>query len=753
MTEEYIEYGEPLLGLNADLLKLQRSQLTFKACLKNEAFIVIELRQKNSPENQIEIIVVDCTNDHIPSQNKVGIQYKERLALVFSADDSLIPEVRVLRKSFPDTAHQNLVAIGEPKSLCLYSEHWFKVTREWTPQKHLNKILWWLEQASLEKLHQTDQPVEHLYHNSLFKVILPSDFLEKIKQNDLNFFLIPVSAKKMQITMLRGFFSKIKRSIDNIIQHAAVVLHLPPIVHGKIETYPLTLGQLSDQFEARGISFMADFRDKIKMVILSQDQNTIKDYTLNVFLILQIPIKRHANSKIEIIESRGFVIKANLKLLGVAFGDFELQNGFAAPLLKPISSDKWRDINIIPIDIVKDFSQKRAREISDIKTEDADFNGTLIGVGALGSALINIWARNGWGNWTLIDDDYLQPHNIARHLACNSQIGDYKVNAVKNIVQYIYNDDNPNLKCISANFHNNNNDEIQKTITSSDLIVDASTTLEIPRDLSFTDDRGRAVSVFLTPSGLAAGMLFEDSEKKINLSSLEAQYYRAIITNSWGENHLNNSIVQMRTGGGCRDLSLKISNEHVQLHSANIARHIRLHHSNNNAKIQVWHIDAEAGGVSTNLINPALTLIIQQGCWRIIWDTEIQQRLQQLRAFKLPNETGGILIGYIDQKIKSIFIVDALPAPIDSISDPQGFVRGTSQVKEAVISAQNRTDGIVSYIGEWHSHPNGVSANPSDLDMKLVNGLSRQLYDDGQPGVILIISDMHENWVIKDANE
>jgi len=748
MLEEYFEYGEHIQDATIEAFKIKKAQEMLKACEANIAFSIVELRKKNEGENYVEIIVVDCFNDKVPTQNKIGIQYKERLALIFPSDDLRLPEVRGLRKNFPDTPHQNLVENGEPKSFCLYGESWSRVVREWTPQKHLKKILWWLEQASLENLHHPDQPVERFYHDSLWKIILSVDFFRKVMQEKLNFILFHIRSKK-NINIFRAIFYKDKSEIPNN-SLACIVLDVAPVVHGKIENYPFSLGQLHDQFQIKNTEFQTKLRLSVKDVITNRDERKTDIYHQNVFLILHIPIKRSLKGDIELFDRRGFIIHSTLVDLGVSFGDFEMQNNKIATLLKSTVSEKWRDIKISPVDIIEDFSPELAKEISSV--ENDKFSGVLIGVGAIGSGLINIWGRNGWGKWTLIDDDYIQPHNISRHLAFNSHVGLCKVDAIKNIMQCIFNEKTDDLKTINDNFYNDKNIEILNAIISSKLVVDASAALEVSRDLSLIENE-RAVSVFLTPSGQAAIMLFEDRFKKINLISLEAQYYRAILTRSWGENHLTGYVSNMRFGGGCRDLSSKISNEFVQLHIANLARHVRLHQNKEHAKIQIWHIDSETGSVSTDVIQPEISLHTQVGEWKIVWDSEIQNKLKTLRSQMLPNETGGILLGYIDQKIKCIIIVDALPAPIDSISDKEGFIRGIQHVKAAVSSAQEKTAGIVSYIGEWHSHPTGTSTNPSDLDNKLIDALSKQLYEDGAPGVILIIGENNENWIIKDANK
>ena len=96
--------------------------------------------------------------------------------------------------------------------------------------------------------------------------------------------------------------------------------------------------------------------------------------------------------------------------------------------------------------------------------------------------------------------------------------------------------------------------------------------------------------------------------------------------------------------------------------------------------------------------------------FKIHWDIGIEKRVRKLRDNNLPNETGGILIGYHDMVQKSVYIVDALPAPIDSVGTPISFLRGTAGVIEELERIAAYTANNVGYIGEWHSHPKGASA-------------------------------------------
>ncbi|MBD4395321.1 hypothetical protein GUG97_23805, partial [Xanthomonas citri pv. citri] len=77
-------------------------------------------------------------------------------------------------------------------------------------------------------------------------------------------------------------------------------------------------------------------------------------------------------------------------------------------------------------------------DMSAVDGASASFYGILAGVGALGSALAEIWTRIGWGKWTFIDPDRLLPHNLSRHIGEDCYIGLYKPHIVQHLTQSIY---------------------------------------------------------------------------------------------------------------------------------------------------------------------------------------------------------------------------------------------------------------------------------------------------------------------------
>jgi hypothetical protein len=64
-----------------------------------------------------------------------------------------------------------------------------------------------------------------------------------------------------------------------------------------------------------------------------------------------------------------------------------------------------------------------------------------------------------------------------------------------------------------------------------------------------------------------------------------------------------------------------------------------------------------------------------------------------------------------------------------------------------VNEATARTANIVGYIGEWHSHPKGIEAEPSPTDLVQLVELALMLRQDGAPALMLIIGESTEKWM------
>ena len=132
---------------------------------------------------------------------------------------------------------------------------------------------------------------------------------------------------------------------------------------------------------------------------------------------------------------------------------------------------------------------------------------------------------------------------------------------------------------------------------------------------------------------------------------------------------------------------------------------------------------------------------VQIDGWEIIWDDGFIENAKKYRSEVLPNETGGVLFGIIDQKDKTISVVKACSAPENSEFTPSSFKRAAYHSPEILAECHERTGGIVTYIGEWHSHPPSYGALPSQDDIGQLKFISCELQTEGIPALMMIIAE------------
>jgi integrative and conjugative element protein (TIGR02256 family) len=119
----------------------------------------------------------------------------------------------------------------------------------------------------------------------------------------------------------------------------------------------------------------------------------------------------------------------------------------------------------------------------------------------------------------------------------------------------------------------------------------------------------------------------------------------------------------------------------------------------------------------------------------------LKDELRSKRSAALPDETGGSLMGMIDFERRRIDVVGALAPPPDSVGTTGSFIRGVSKLKMDIEAAASRAGNQIRYIGEWHSHPEGMSSAPSKTDLAQILKLKHAMEIEGLPAISVIVAE------------
>ena len=258
---------------------------------------------------------------------------------------------------------------------------------------------------------------------------------------------------------------------------------------------------------------------------------------------------------------------------------------------------------------------------------------------------------------------------------------------------------------------------------------------ELARD---ADSQARRVCVFLTPSGADLVVLAEDEHRRIRLDALEMQYYRTLLHDSDLAGHIDSQTAIHRYARSCGDTTSAIPQDLVALHAAIASRMLKEILVEGEPFIGVWRADSKCR-VRCVPIEVRQVTEFKHGRWSIVLDDGLLERLSRNRENRLPNETGGVILGSFDFEREVIYLVDTLPSPLDSEEKRNFYIRGCTGLHNALSSVNTKTGGMLEYVGEWHSHPRGVGTEPSQYDLAAFDWLKALMSKDGLPSVMMIV--------------
>lgn len=731
---EYYEIGTVIQDPD-ELALYPETAALWRACERNPYIEFLELRREDYQGGHSEFVVISAGNGNVAIGNPAKIRRTERLAIEVNPVLRVPVVVRTLRKDFPALSHQHCWVPGTPRTLCLYEVSWSTVARSWTAERYLEKMFWWLGESSELKLHRDDQPMEQLFYDSPYKLILPANHAEFAKGDSKRLVL-----ERVDQATSTTFKAVPADGMEKTPAIQVMAICVDPVASTEVVMFPSNFGELDDQLVAWGSGLFGHLDASIRQQAAAGIKQS--EHPLEEGLLILVWVPRLRDGEIAATDVKGYLVRTSLldlakKLDVVGPADDEGRH-FPIQLIGVAGGQEWKHLSVLPVEVWPSLNVAQAQDMSAVDAEAAEFSAVLAGVGALGSALGMLWAREGWGKWTFVDPDQLLPHNLTRHVALNFHTGFRKAEVLREISAEVYPYE-PKPKAFVMSVVDPN-PELRQVICSSQLVVDVTTTFEAPRELALMEDAPRTVSLFLTPSGLSSVMLLEDKQRSIRVDALEGQYYRAIIQNDWGLTHLKNHLGDRWVGGGCRDVSLRMSGECIQLHAGILSGQLRKSVLLETARLCVWEADEASGGVSAHEIPVYKVISHDVAGWCVKLDFGLIDKIKAIRAEALPCETGGIIVGITDLKSKTIIIVDVLPTPPDSDASNTHFIRGREGQFEALAAIHSRTARIVDYIGEWHSHPDGCSAKASPEDEKLLTSLSERMSVEGLPALMLILA-------------
>ena len=698
-------------NLTMEVKTLVEEHGRFRASLNN-------IRSHDDTDSQCDELELDFEVVGLPQYRLIPVRNIEPITIYISNEETL-PIVTV-RDDFPIVPHLNVHEDNVRKSLCYSDLGYHEIRHKLNGRFLLTCIENWFRKTSMNQLHRPDQPLEPFfpYVNNVivWNGQLGKPYFDKYIVEDREF------GKLMYQSSDGNYF-------------AVFSLPVPPDFSNLIHNMPQTLLELLCSFKNYDtiITWLTDLLSivrfpKIYNKYFRQERNSL--LACKVLINIAIPKQRTDRAPIETFDLRSFVIDKSLKDILTDYG-LSLNGSKLEP--SKHTGGNGANIAITPFIVHLAQSKLKCRCANLVDEADGEKHFSLVGVGAIGSHILNNCLRSGYGKWTIIDHDYFWPHNIARHVLTSNDIGYSKVTSLEKVASHIQYDSD--LVAIASDVFGKDNSVIV-AFGQSDIILDASASIAVERHLALdVQSDARRISCFLNPKGTATIMLLESVDRSARLDLLEMQYYRELLKNEKYSDHMSLPETMVYSGT-CRSISSRISQDNISLSAALCCKAIKLHTSNTNGEIIIWTHATDSVEKESFMADKWITH--EQGGWKIELSLSLLNEMQTDRREALPNETGGVLIGAYDIARKCVYVVCQVTAPDDSISSPTSFIRGCANLPESLEYIYKTTLDNLTYIGEWHSHPS-VNTQRSADDVKLHKAIVGYNRENCLPGCMMIL--------------
>ena len=717
----------------------------FLADVGYEAFASLR-ETRRCVDSRAEIVVFEVHVER-PQHLENDIRGRELMAVVFDERDDNFPCVLALRADFPGVPHIILTKEEFPRQLCLYEQPFEDERLNWTPAGFLKRIRFWLAKTATGTLHAEDQPLEPLILGSRIRLIVPSSltlsYLE-LKPGFLDIYRIAASS---ETDLTLAAYWRDPKNTDGV--HAvAAVFTCQPQAHGTMRRHPVNLGDLQAICVPAGLDLTAQLGSKIRDWLVNKPAPSVLQSKLVILLLL--PKTRRKGSIVESEEQWAFITAKSVEEVGVALDVIQKAGEFPGYVIgeQPINAEKINDVSIGMLQVVHALSPAAAAAMNGI--EPCERNILAIGMGALGSQIFNNLMRAGFGCWSLVDPDLMLPHNAARHFLGQWAVGHTKVESMATFANAILEGKNSTIP-IPANFISPGAyaKRVEDAYRAAEIILDFSASVAVSRHLAMGESKARCISAFLNPSGSSLILVVEDDKRMIRLDWIEMLYYRAVLNEPALNDSLDAPHSRLRYGNSCRDVTAILAQDDAAVWAGVGSKAIKQSIQSKAASLRVYTAQPDCQvSLFSPQISPAIRIVWRD--WTIQLDEVILNKLASLRQGKLPNETGGILLGSFDSHSCNCFIVEVVPSPRNSGEWPTSYIRGCYGLQQTVEEAEKRTLGQVGYIGEWHSHPDGYDVRPSEDDSKAYAWLLSYMHLEGLPSLMLIVGENNHFCLVND---
>lgn len=616
-------------------------------------------------------------------ETDIGVRDREDVRFIFPDTFPLKAPIIKLRDDFP-RSFPHINPFEKHVLPCIYDGNLSELLQqaEWM-NGILNQLADWLERAASNDLMNYDQGWEPMRndHTIGFLQYDIEDTLASYRKLKTSLLVRSISYESREGKIFTGSLCDPKK-----LKKAHVLCFLTPeIIDFYVPNTIQTLSHLHEYACSIGI-------DDVKESIEGVDLQHINEDKLFIVLSVRRPVKIiGSDSNIEFLN---FVISK---------AKHRRKNGRELKRALP-------DCTVGMLYHIAEKSPRLLKRISGTKTKlDEEKFIALIGCGSLGSKIGIHLARNGNGPFLCVDNDTFMPHNNTRHALTLT----WAQNKAELLSLSMFDIGKIKSKPIPM-------DALNADYSESRLIIDTTASFSVRNFLMDRAELPPVISCGLYGRGRSGLALIENEDKTTNLTHIWACLYHLSLTDEHIKNLLfSPNLENVSIGQSCSSQTMVVDDAQISIMAALMSLKIQYILETilpKKAEILLARYDDNYSLGSTVTIVPKFIPVksTRDKKWTVFISEPVLERMVNIMHQKIPKETGGVLLGSVFLYPKSVVITDIIDAPPDSIGTPTLFILGIEGLEQKIRDTEIRTNGKVTYLGTWHSHPNGGKASPTD---------------------------------------
>lgn len=698
----------------------------------------------------------------IPSRSRrngmsdTGVRAVETCTLIFGEDWPLSAPSVFLRADFPlNLPHINPHRTGEPVSPCLFEGSLDELLHRFGLDAIVDQLIDWLHKAAAGTLLDLEQGWEPTRRDSCpSTIVFSAEKVAAAAPADGSVLLVPAG----YVTIDGGLHAILNPELtvhaDLVFQqeahddklgkwgngHAAAFIARAPMVGNQphvVERYqPETVVDLTTLFD-RAAELGID-RDALAQGLDSYYGRSILDprqdsrgWAHGLYAIVILIVQRPApliGSPGRSIEVLPYVVRYELDAQSLFERNATVHPAFHAHALSPEL-------------LARTSGTPSAATLQPL---------VMFGCGSLGSKIAMQLGRAGFGSMTFVDNESISPHNAARHALIEQAsvlVPPRKAALMKAAFESLshtqscaFDADAVTLLADSAKF-------AAAVPQDAALIVDTTASLQVlaaeAQSSALNQSPARLARIAMYGQGRCVVVCLEGRGRAVRVDDLTAFLFercrflpelRAAISGDTSEP------TRIFVGDNCRSLTTPMSDATIS-RSASLAG-LQLERwltegVPNDAVLCAGITDGESLGMewtSAELSSTTVLDVADDGGWKIRVLHSVVQAIHADAMLWGSKETGGALIGRIAYESRTIIIAGFIDAPPDSVREVARFVLGTDGLVRDLRAANGASLGYLTFIGTWHSHPQGGAH--SGIDRKTLRSIAEDA--GGLPAVSLV---------------